>query len=31
MDNTDVFFKLAQASLKSTVMPEGLMSKAAWT
>ncbi len=27
MDNTDVFFKLAQASLKGAVMPEGLMSK----
>ena len=29
MDNTDVFFKLAQASLKGAVMPEGLMSKPA--
>ena len=29
MDNTDVFFKLAQASLKGVVMPEGLMSKPA--
>ncbi|MBC7610456.1 MAG: alkaline phosphatase [Polaromonas sp.] len=27
MDNTDVFFKLAQASLKGAVIPEGLMSK----
>jgi alkaline phosphatase len=27
MDNTDVFFKLAQASLKGAVMPEGMMAK----
>jgi len=27
MDNTDVFFKLAQASLKGAVMPAGLMGK----
>ncbi|WP_296447983.1 alkaline phosphatase [Rhodoferax sp. UBA5149] len=26
MDNTDVFFRLAQASLKGVVLPEGLMS-----
>ena len=27
MDNTDVFFKLAQASLKGAVVPEGMMAK----
>ena len=27
MDNTDVFFKLAQASTKGVVMPEGMMAK----
>ncbi len=29
MDNTDVFFKLAQASLRGAVIPEGLMAKPA--
>jgi alkaline phosphatase len=27
MDNTDVFFKVAQASLKGVVLPEGLMAR----
>ena len=27
MDNTDVFFKLAQASLKGAVVPDGMMAK----